>query len=158
MILLKYVRTIIGHFKHYSEDKKWLFAQVSGNGYRCLAKSSFSQEGGRDTVFLKQGALVRLLGFSFKTGLTLHPMWEEHVVLRFGRPLPSSPGRTHLLDVHVLQKRAVGLQDRQGGLVLIFTVAARALPAFCLLDCDDLKQRSQVNQEEGYSGFSFTCH
>lgn len=56
-------------------------------------------------------------------------------------PGPESPGRAHLLDVHVLQEGTVGLQDRQGGLLIILIVTASALPALGLLNGDDLKCR-----------------
>lgn len=108
-----------------------------GNGCSYLAKSSQSQEGGRDAAFQKQRSghwpWLGCWCSSSKTWLILHP---------------GSPGRTHLLDVHVLQKRAVGLQDWQGCFVLIFIVAACALPALCLLNCDDLKWRRQTKEND----------
>lgn len=49
--------------------------------------------------------------------------------------------KTHLLDVHVLQERTVGLQDGQSFffLLLLLIVAASALPPFCLFNSDDLR-------------------
>lgn len=57
---------------------------------------------------------------------------------------PVCPARTHLLNVHVLQECTVGLQDWQGRLVIVFIVAAGALPALGLLNGDDLKWGKQA--------------
>lgn len=87
---------------------------------------------------------------SSKTWLIPYPEGEQcaqggEMLLKAGSPPSSAPREDHLLDVHVLQERAVGLQNRQGCLVIVFIVAARALPALCLLDSDDLKCRRQVS-------------
>lgn len=67
--------------------------------------------------------------------------------LRPGRPL----WEIHLLNVHVLQERAVGLQDGQPllFLLLLLIVAASALPAFRLFNSDDLRWgQKQPNVED----------
>lgn len=62
MILLKYVRTIIGHFKHYSEDKKWFFAQVSGNGCKVSGQVLLLPRGWQGHCLSETGGLGQAAG------------------------------------------------------------------------------------------------